>query len=81
LTLAILRRFSLSTRFGIGFAKSERSRKEMNVMKTATSFLAASGCKSAAYSETGQRDKPAFNVVNYIKRGRRGQIAPMKLAT
>ena len=64
LTLAILRRFSLSTRFGIGFAKSERSRKEMNVMKTATAFLAASGCKSAAHSETGQTDKPAFNVVN-----------------
>ena len=36
----------------------------MNVMKIATSFLAASGCKSAAHSETDQRDEPAFNVVN-----------------
>jgi len=43
LTLAILRRFSLARRFGIGFAKIYwmKETNEVNAMKIATSFLPA----------------------------------------
>ena len=51
------------TRFGIGFAKSERSRKDEGD-EDRNIIFGSQRLQERSHSETGQRDEPTYNVVN-----------------